>query len=115
MKRYLIMTLLACATLATSSHVAAQTQLDNLGTVDNHIEWLVSGGNAFLAPSFQTNVNRFGAISITETAFMNGDFAKGGNLSQFNGFWIAQNDFLLPQNAVNLVMEFDGFYANDRG
>ena len=100
---------------ATHSCLRAQTQFDNLGTANNSVEWRLSGGGASLAASFQTDVNRPGAIAITENALQTGEFAEGGILELFNGFWVAQNDFFLPEAAINILLEFEGFFANDRG
>ena len=86
-----------------------------LGTAQNSSEWLVSGAGAIDASSFQTNVNRNGAISITSNALQTGTFADGGDLNSFNGFWVAKNEFFIPDNASEIALTFSDFYANDRG
>ncbi len=92
----------------------AETVID-LGTAQNSSEWRVTGGGAVDATSFQTNVNRTGAISITSNALRTGTFADGGELNTFNGFWIARNEFFIPNDASNITLTFSDFYANDRG
>jgi len=104
------------ALLATTSLVQASfADVITLGTAENSSRWLVTGGGAIDAPSFQTNVNRSGAISITSNAFRTGSFADGGGLNAFNGFWSAKTEFFIPGNASQIVLNFSDFYANDRG
>jgi hypothetical protein len=87
----------------------------DLGTDGNSSQWLVTAAGAVDAASFQTNVNRTGAIAITSDALESGSFLSGGSLAQFNGFWRAEIDFFLPATANDASLTFDGFYANDRG
>ncbi len=85
-----------------------------VGTAGNASKWLISGAGAVNAPAFQTTVNHAGAITLTSNAIGTGSFVTGGSLALFNGFWVAERTFVLPQNASSVSLTFSGLYGNDR-
>jgi len=86
----------------------------NLGTSGNAANWRVTGAGATAVAPFQTSANHAGEISLTSNALKSGTFVTGGSLAAFNGFWYADISFSLPANAVNISLNFDNFYGNDR-
>lgn len=85
-----------------------------LGTTGNASNWRITGAGASAAPSFQTSVNRTGAITLTSDAVGTGTFVSGGSLAAFNGFWFADETFTLPADATGISLSFDSLYGNDR-
>ena len=110
----LLCTFAAISTAAFFSPFSVADNVD-LGTAGNNIDWLVTGGGATNAPSFQTNANQTGGVSVTSNAFNSGTFVPGGSLASFNGFWTAENTFNIPASATSVSLTFSGFFANDRG
>ena len=53
-------------------------------------------------------------ISLTSDGGGLGDFVQGGSLANFNGSWTATYTFYVPANAINPVLEFTNFFADDR-
>lgn len=92
----------------------AFAEVIDLGTAGNAPDWKITGAGAVSATSFQTNVNRTGAISLTSNAVRTGTIVPGGNLAAFNGFWYADRTFSLPQNASSISLSFLDLYGNDR-
>jgi hypothetical protein len=95
------------------SPVNAAVMLD-LGTPGNAAIWRITAAGAVQAPSFQTNVNRNGSISITNNSLVSGNFVQGASASNYNGFWIAQSDFVIPSGATSVQLQFSQLWANDR-
>jgi PEP-CTERM motif len=74
--------------------------------------WTVTGGGAVNAPAFA--YPPLDGISITSNATSTGTFATGGSEAQFNGFWYADAEFLLPANASSISLVFSTLQADDR-
>ena len=53
-------------------------------------------------------------ISLTSDGGGLGDFVQGGSLANFDGYWTATYTFYVPANAINPVLEFTNFFADDR-
>src|SRR5437868_7119608 len=85
-----------------------------LGTTGNAANWLITGAGATAVPAFQTSANHPGEISPTSNAFGSGSFLSGGSPGAFNGFWFADQTFLLPGNAFGVTLTFNSLYGNDR-
>ena len=82
-----------------------------VGTQNDASSWLITGAGATAAPAFQDG----NAISITSTGNQSGTFVTGGSLANFNGFWMASNQFSLPANATSTSLTFSGLNFDDRG
>ena len=101
----LITAFLACSTRAA---------VIDLSTPGNASDWLITAAGAVDEPSYQSNVNRPGTITLVDNALVNGVFVPGASLDDYNGYWHAENRFLVPDNATEVQLEFDGLWANDR-
>jgi hypothetical protein len=103
---------------ANSNPTYAQPILDF--TTDNPGNWTVTGGGAVNAAAIGHSDDwpRFGwrgnVISITSDGRSTGTFASGGNMANFDGFWIATYTFSLPKDANNIRLNFSNLFADDR-
>ena len=107
---FIAMILLAFLALSAS----LRADVINLGTPANAASWKATGAGAVNVPIFQVNANGPGEISITSTSTSAGVFVPGASLANFNGFYSADNDFFLPANAMNVRLDFNGLFGNDR-
>lgn len=92
---------------------SAETVID-LATPGNASDWLITAAGAVDAPSFQSNVNRSGTITLLDNSLVSGNFVTGASVAQYNGFWYAENSFDIPAGATDVEFSFDGLWANDR-
>jgi hypothetical protein len=53
-------------------------------------------------------------LSVTSTGNGSGSFLPGGNLANFDGFWLADFAFSLPANATSVSINYGNFYVDDR-
>ena len=97
--------------LTTSVGTAATIDLSTPG---NASDWLVSAAGAVDAPAFQSSVNRPGTITPIDNALITGNFVAGGSIGDYNGYWHAENRFVIPTGASDVQLDFTGLWANDR-
>ena len=99
--------------LCLPSTVQAEVVVD-LGTPGNAPDWLITAAGAVDAPSFQSNVNRPGTITLLDNSLITGNIVAGGSVGAYNGFWYAENHFDIPVGAQNVQFQFADLWGNDR-
>src|SRR5262249_995965 len=82
----------------------------NLGTSGNAAHFRITGAGAASAPAFQTG----SGISITSTTNQSGAFVSGASAANFDGFWYADEAFLVPVGATNVSLSFSALSGDDR-
>ena len=97
----------------------ASTEPDNpnaiyIGTRQAALHWRVTGAGATDAPAFPFG-GRQQEISLTDTGSSVGRMIQGGNLEQFNGFWVATRRFTLPAEVETVSLSFSNFQCDNRG
>ena len=97
-----------------SSANSLQGQNIDLSTPGNAADWLITAAGAVNAPSFQSNVNRPGTITLIDNSLISGNFVSGASVNQYNGYWHAENSFQIPAGATNIQFDFEDLWANDR-
>jgi len=105
---------IAAAIFATTGFSAG---IINIGTATSS-NWLITGAGASNAVAM-ANSNIPGTISISDNSKADGTFISGGSAASFNtgpaaGFWYADYMFILPGDAINIVLNFSGLTADDR-
>jgi hypothetical protein len=71
--------------------------------------WSVTAGGVTATPYEVSDY-----IVLTSTAYRTGTFLQGGNIANFDGFWVADFTFSLPANAQNVTLNYGNFYTDDR-
>lgn len=74
-------------------------------------DWTVTGGGAVGEPAFHLALP---LVSITSNSEESGEFAAGGELSDFDGAWYADFQFTLPSGATDVAMTFTNLVGDDR-
>jgi hypothetical protein len=105
----ILKTAIAAAVFTTSAFAA--TVID-LGT-SNAGNWSITGAGAVGATAM-ANSTIPGTISITDNSLLDGIYISGGSQSNFNGVWFADFMFFLPDNAINMVLNFSRMFGDDR-
>jgi hypothetical protein len=100
---------IAAAVFTTSAFAA--TVID-LGT-SNAGNWSITGAGAVGATGM-ANTTIPGAISITDNSVQGGIYISGGSTPNFTGVWFADFMFFLPGDAINVVLNYSGMFADDR-
>lgn len=87
--------------------------IDVSTSIANAPNWLVTGAGAINAPSIS---HSDGSISVTtvESIVTNMAYAGAGTLAGFDGFWVANLTFFVPDGATGLSLTFSGLIADDR-
>ncbi|HXR05027.1 MAG TPA: PEP-CTERM sorting domain-containing protein [Verrucomicrobiae bacterium] len=85
-------------------------------------DWKVTAGGISGATPYICNfaidnnpANGFlNCLCVTSTGDANGSFLPGGNVANFDGFWVADFTFFLPANATSISLNYGNFYVDDR-
>src|SRR5438309_119818 len=105
-------TLRAAIAVAIFTTAAFSATVIDLGTANAGI-WSITGAGASGAAALAVTGGG-GTISITDNSLQTGTYVSGGSLANFNGFWYADFMFVLPSDAINIVLNFSGLAADDR-
>lgn len=106
--------------LPVTGHCQTQTISFDTSTAS---DWTVTAGGVSGATPYIVNAGLSSPsgqvvyenqLSVTSTGDGTGSFLAGGNLANFDGFWLAFYTFSLPANATSISLNYGNFYADDR-
>jgi len=102
----------AAIAAAIFSSTAFSATIISLAT-SNAGNWSITGAGAFGATAL-ANTTVADTISISDNSKQDGTFIAGGSAGAFDGFWFADFTFVLPNDAINVVLNFSGLTGDDR-
>jgi hypothetical protein len=101
--------LLVVVLVASVSQLAKATTLDvSTNTASN---WSITGAGATGATAEQYGTTVSLSTNAPDTG---GTYITGGNPADFDGFWVATEQFYLPADATGVSFNFSGLASDDR-